>query len=134
MAVFHVAPGRRRGVSDSESLEPQAPRCQASALGIPGERLNPQVRPFYLEASNSIFPGGSAGKESAHNVGDLGLIPGSGRSLGEGNGYPLQYSCLENSIDRGAWQVTIHGIAKGQTRFQVTNTHSGVLNSHVLLC
>ena len=61
------------------------------------------------------FPGGSAGKESAHNVGDLGLIPGSGRSLGEGNGYPLQYSCLENSIDRGAWQVTVHGVAKSWT-------------------
>ena len=90
MAVFHVAPGRHRGVSDSESLEPQAPHCQASAPGIPGERLNPQVCPFYLEASNSIFPGGSAGKESACNAGDLGSIPGLGRSPGEGNGYPLR--------------------------------------------
>ena len=49
------------------------------------------------------FPGGSDGKVSACNVGDLGLIPGSGRSSGEGNGNPLQYSCLENSMDRGAW-------------------------------
>jgi len=48
------------------------------------------------------FRGDSDGKESACNVGDPGLIPGSGRSLGEGNGYPLQYSCLENSMDRGA--------------------------------
>jgi len=48
------------------------------------------------------FPSGSDGKESACNVGDLGLIPGLGRSLGEGNGYPLQYSCLENSMDRRA--------------------------------
>ena len=47
--------------------------------------------------------GGSDGKVSAHNVGDLGLIPGSGRSSGEGNGNSLQYSCLENSMDRGAW-------------------------------
>ena len=49
------------------------------------------------------FPGGSDGKESAWNVGDPGSIPGSGRSPGEENGYPLQYSCLENSMDRGAW-------------------------------
>jgi len=49
------------------------------------------------------FPGGSDGKESACNAGDLGLIPGSGRFLGEENGNALQYSCLENSIDRGAW-------------------------------
>ena len=49
------------------------------------------------------FPGGSDGKASAYNVGDLGLIPGSGRSSGEGNGNPLQYSCLENPMGRGAW-------------------------------
>ena len=49
------------------------------------------------------FPGGSGHKESACPAGDLGLIPGSGRSPGEGNGYPLQYSFLENSMDRGAW-------------------------------
>ena len=49
------------------------------------------------------FPGGSDGKESAYNVGDLGLIPGSGKSPGEGNGNPLQYACLENPMDRGAW-------------------------------
>ena len=51
------------------------------------------------------FPGGSDSKEPACNAGDWGLIPGWGRSAGEGNGYPLQYSCLENSIDRGAWQA-----------------------------
>ena len=49
-------------------------------------------------------------------MGDLGLIPGLGRSPGEENGYPLQYSCLENSKDRGAWQVTVHGVTKSQTR------------------
>ena len=52
------------------------------------------------------FPGGSGGKASAYNAGDLGLIPGSGRSPGEGNGNPLQYSCLENPMDRGAWLAT----------------------------
>ena len=55
------------------------------------------------------LPGGSDGKESACNVGDPGLIPGSGRSPGEGNGYPLQYSCLENPMDRGAWWATVMG-------------------------
>ena len=62
------------------------------------------------------FPGGSDGKESACNSGDLGLIPGLGRSPGEGNGYPLQYSCLENSMDRGAWWAIVHGVAKSRTR------------------
>ena len=62
------------------------------------------------------FPGGSEGKVSACNAGDLSLIPGSGRSPGEGNGNPLQYSCLENPMDRGAWQTTVHGVAKSQTR------------------
>ena len=57
-----------------------------------------------LLTSTPGFPGGSDSKESAHNVGDTNLIPGLGRSPGERNGYPLQYSCLENSMDRGAWQ------------------------------
>ena len=61
------------------------------------------------------FPGGSDGKESACNSGDLGLIPGLGRSPGEGNDYPLQYSGLENSMDRGAWWAIVHGVAKSQT-------------------
>ena len=56
--------------------------------------------------------GGSDGKESACNEGDLGSIPGSGRSPAEGNGNPLWYSCLENSTDRGAWQATVHGVAR----------------------
>jgi len=60
------------------------------------------------------FPDGSDGKESACYVGDLGSIPGSGRSPGEVKGYPLQYSCLENSMDRGAWWVTVCGIAKSR--------------------
>ena len=61
------------------------------------------------------FPGGSDNKESACNAGDLGLTPGSGRSLGEGNGYPFQYSCVENSIDRGAWRATVHEVTKSRT-------------------
>ena len=58
------------------------------------------------------FSCGSAGKESACNAGDLGLISGLGRSPGEGNGYPIQYSCLENPMDRGAWWVTVHGVTR----------------------
>ena len=60
------------------------------------------------------FPGGPDGKESACNGGDPGLIPGSGRSPGEGNGNTLQYSCLENPMDRGAWWATVHGVTKSQ--------------------
>ena len=62
------------------------------------------------------FPAGSDGKESACNVVDLGSIPGSGRYPGEGNGNPPQYSCLENSMDRGAWWATVHGVTKSWTR------------------
>ena len=62
------------------------------------------------------FPGGSDSKESACNARDLGLILGSGRFPGEGNGYPLQYFCLENSMDRGAWLATFHGVAKSWTQ------------------
>ena len=63
-----------------------------------------------------IFPGGSEVKASACNAGDPGLIPGLGRSPGEGNGNPLQYSCLENPTDGGAWWATVHGVTKSWTR------------------
>ena len=58
------------------------------------------------------FPGGSDGEESAFSAGDLGSIPGLGRHPGEGNGCPLQYSCLENSMNRGAWRGTVHGVSE----------------------
>ena len=61
------------------------------------------------------FPGGSDGKESACNAGDLDLMPGLGRSPGEGNDCQLQYSCLENPMDRVAWRATVHEVAKSQT-------------------
>ena len=60
------------------------------------------------------FPRRSVGKESACSAGDRGLIPGSGRSPGEGNDNPLQNSCLENPMDRGAWQATVHGVTRGR--------------------
>ena len=58
------------------------------------------------------FPHSSVGKESACNAGDLSSIPGLGRSPGEGNGNPLQYSCLENPMDRGTWWATFHGVSR----------------------
>ena len=67
------------------------------------------------------FPGGSDSKESAHNVGDLSSIPGLGSSPGKGNGYPLQCSCLENSMDRGTWWATVlWGCKKSGTTEQLT--------------
>ena len=62
------------------------------------------------------FPGGSVGKEFACNAGDQSSIPESGRYPREGNGYPFPYSCLENSMDRGAWKATVHGVEKSWTQ------------------
>ena len=80
-----------------------------SHLSCQGVGYNIVSKPFQL-------PGGSDGKESSSNAGDLGLIPGLGRSLGEMNDNPLQYSCLENPMDREAWWATVHGITKSQTQ------------------
>ena len=74
-----------------------------------------------------VFPGGSDGKVSVYNAGDLGSIPGLGRSPGEGNGNPLQYYCLENPMDREAWQATGHEVTKSWTRLSdltFTFTHT----------
>ena len=68
-----------------------------------------------MQESHQGFPSGSDGKVSACNEGDLGSTPGLGRSPGEGNGNPLQYSCLENSMDGGAWWATVHGVTESQT-------------------
>ena len=70
---------------------------------------------FFFKSQHKGFPGGSDGIESTCNVGDSGSIPGSGRSPGEGNGNPLQYFCLVNPTDTGAWWATAHAIAKSQT-------------------
>ena len=83
-----------------------------------------ELKNKYTETNDTIteikhtlgFPGGSEVKASASNVGNLGSIPGSGRCPGEGNGNPLQYSCLENPLDGGAWLATVHGVAKSRTR------------------
>ena len=71
---------------------------------------------LYYRQGSSIegFPHGSVGKSSACNAGDPGMIPGSRKSPGEENGYPLQYSCLENSMERGDWRAIVHGISRRQ--------------------
>ena len=81
-------------------------RC-LGCVDIPG--------PFWVVAIVMGFPGGSHSTKSACNAEDLGLIPGLGRSPGEGNGNPLQYSGLENPMDRDAWQATVHEVTKSWT-------------------
>ena len=71
---------------------------------------------MYISMNTMGFLGSSDGKEFTCNAGDLSSIPGSGISLGEGNCNPLQCSCLENSMDKGAWWGTVHGVAKSQTQ------------------
>ena len=89
---------------------------------IPGYCLLKASRPLNWNLAISTysrvrlgFLGGTDSKESVCNMGDQGSIPGSGRSPGEGNGNPLWYSCLKNPMDRGAWQATVHGVAKRWT-------------------
>ena len=79
------------------------------------------------------FPGGSDGKESAGNVGDPASNPGSGRSPEDGNGNPLQDSCLENSMDRGSWRAIVHGVRKCQTRLSDSHTHTHT-HTHTCVC
>ena len=90
------------------------------AMPPSGDLTDPEIKPASLESpelaggffTTKNFPGGAEVKTSACSVGDLGSIPGLGRSPGGGNGNPLQYSCLENPLDRGAWQAAIHGVTK----------------------
>ena len=78
----------------------------------------------YIDIDISIFPGDSDGKESDCSEEDAGSIPGLGRSPGEANGNTLQYSCLEDSMDRGAWQATVHGVTKSRTQLRDSAQHS----------
>ena len=92
--------------------------------------LSPKNYQLISSSNFTDFPGGSNSKESAYNAGDPGLIPGSGRSPGEGNSNPFQYSCLENSMDGGAWWATVQGVAKSQT--QLSDFTSQTPNKEIL--
>ena len=106
------------------SLAGKESACNAGDTGsIPGLGRPPWIRDRLPTPVFLGVPGGSNGEESTCNVGDMGSIPGLGRSPGEGNGYPPQYSCLENSMNRGAWQATVHGVAKSQTRLSDFHFH-----------
>ena len=91
-----------------DAIQPSHPLSSPSPLAPNPSQL------YYLVSSkqDQVFPCSSVSKESACNAGDLGSIPGLGRSPGEGNGNPLQYCCLENPIDRGAWRAIVHGVAR----------------------
>ena len=100
-------------------------KCGVRARGCGGREPDRAI------LANLLFPA----KASAYNAGDLALIPGSGRSPGEGSGYPLQHSCLENSMDRRAWRATVHGVAKSRTRLnaqvcRVLRVRRGHLRTH----
>ena len=108
----------RESINHCTDSPPRTPRSRSQHLGhvlhcwCPGLTLRYSGR--YSRPRG--FPGGSEGKVSAYNAGDLGLIPGSGRSPGEGNGNPFQYSCLENPMDGEAWQATVHGVTESRRR------------------
>ena len=96
--------------------------CMLQSMGLQRVRHNlvaeqKQETPATMRG----FPGGSVVKNPPANTGDMGSIPESGRYPGEGNGNPLQYSCLQNSMDRGTWQATVHGVAKSDTPEQITH-------------
>ena len=98
----------------SSLLGARAP--QASCVFLADLQMGmPELLSVLTQSLNKGFPGGSDGKVFAWNVGDLGLILGAGRSPGEGNDSPLQYSDLENSMDGGAWWATVHGVTKSRT-------------------
>ena len=96
-------------------LKPSLKDFEHNLTSVGNECNCPVVWTFFITTLLG-FPGSLDGKASSYNVGDLGLIPGSARSPGEGNGNPLQYSCLENPMDWGTWWATVHGIAKSPTR------------------
>ena len=100
----------------TKPITPSGPRSRPGT-GLPSVCL--WLKELFLGMYFNIvycFPGGSDSKESACNEGDPGLITGLGISLGEGKGNPLQYSRLENSMDRGTWQATVHGVTKSRTQ------------------
>ena len=97
--------------------EHQCGKCDSRNLTLPNNWSRPKhlISNIYKKIIGNIYPGSSEGKASACNVGDPGSIPGSGRFPGGGHGNPLQYSCLENPMDRGAWWVIVHRKTESNT-------------------
>ena len=95
-------------------------RLQLCVLG----RKTKEVKFCFYHITSKVhgFPGGSVVKNLPANAGDTGLIPGLARSPGGGNGNAFQYSCLENSMDRGAWRATVHGVAKSRTQLSIAHS------------
>ena len=106
-------------------LKPSLKDFEHNLTSVGNECNCPVVWTFFITTLLG-FPGSLDGKASSYNVGDLGLIPGSARSPGEGNGNPLQYSCLENPMDGGPWQATPHGFAKSQTWLKWLSMHTQI--------
>ena len=99
-------------------------RVQQKSMSVFNENhLSTHILYIIYIISTIYYMGGSDGKESAYNVGDLGSIPGMGRSRGEGDGYPLHYSCLGNPMEGGDWRATVQGVAKSRTRLRVQHFH-----------
>ena len=110
--------------------------CYAAVHGVRESDMTEQLNWIELNIKHMCFPGGSDGKQSTCNAGDLGSVPGLGRYHGEGNGYPLQYSCLENSMDRRAWQAKpAHGVTELDTTEQISlyYTMLYVMDIYILL-
>ena len=107
-------------------LSTRSPRTSFQAPPVRGE-VDHALDALWADLLQMLgLPSWLSGKESvciAGDTGNMGLISGLGRSPGKGNGHPLQYSCLENPMDRGAWQATVHGVAKSQTQTSCTSTH-----------
>ena len=116
-SLFWRNSGRRRGSGDEEKKE----------VSVPVIRLDHIYH-------HKRFLGGSDGKDSSCSAGYRDLIPGSGCSPGEGNDNPLQSSCLENPMDKEAWQATVHGVAKSPTRQPLSTLHTTVIEQLRYLC
>ena len=104
------------GQAPARAANQEKPQSLTAATSLHWQNAGAKTPSFYRRALTNLgFSGGSDRKESACNAGDLALIPGLGRSPGEGNGNPLQYSCLENPMDRGAWQAAVQGLKESDT-------------------
>ena len=125
----HVSLGTSKEARDRSIKKPERewrPRKHVGEVGHTWGKTGDLWGSSYQWLQRDDFPSSSEGKASTCNAEDLGSIPGSGRSSGDGNGNPLQYSCLENPMDRGAWWATVHGVAESQTSLSDQHTHTGM--------